>query len=273
MGFELASGPRVPAVAGMFYPSNPDQLRTMVRGFLSQATVRPGSAPKALIAPHAGYIYSGPIAAQAFAQWEPDKDHIRRVLLLGPSHRVPIEGIALSSAPAWQTPLGLVEQDVQAIEQLIPLPFVEVSETSHADEHSLEVELPFLQVVLPHFKLVSIMVGYATPKQVAQCLDLLWGGPETRIVISSDLSHYLDYSSAREQDQTTAAKIERLTGDELEPEEACGCRPVAGFLHTALDRHMRCQLLDLRNSGDTAGTRGRVVGYGAFAFYESASPA
>jgi len=252
----------------MFYPANPDQLREMVRSYLRQAKVQPGPSPKALITPHAGFVYSGPIAASAFAQWLPDRELIKRIILLGPSHRVALTGVALSPARTWSTPLGIVEQDLDAGAQIKPIPNVTERADAHLEEHSLEVELPFLQVVLDHFSIVPLVVGEDSQQTINDCLQALWGGPETRIVISSDLSHYQDYASARMRDQVTAAKIEQLSCSELAPTEACGCNPVSGFLQLARLRQLHGRILDLRNSGDTAGSHGRVVGYGAFAFYE-----
>ncbi len=255
---------RTPAVAGLFYPDDPAQLRQDLERFLAEAT--PGQAvPKALIAPHAGYVYSGPIAATAYAQLAPVRDVIKRVVLLGPSHRVPFLGLALSDADVFNTPLGPVPVDREALESIRSLSQVQVLDAAHAMEHSLEVHLPFLQTVLADFRLVPLVVGEASPDQVSEVLDVLWGGEETLIVVSSDLSHYHDYETARRMDQETSARIESLRQPDIEPEHACGCRPVNGLIKAAKERGLHASILDLRNSGDTAGPRDQVVGYGAYA--------
>jgi AmmeMemoRadiSam system protein B len=260
---------RSAAVAGSFYPAEPSSLASEVASYLADArdAAATARAPKAIIAPHAGYIYSGPIAASVYARLEPLRGRVKRVVLAGPAHRVYVDGIALPSAAAFESPLGAVRLDRAAIEQLRALPFAEVSDRAHAMEHSLEVHVPFLQSVLGDFDLVPIVVGDASPAQMAQVFDLLWGGDETLIVVSSDLSHYLPYDAARSRDRETAAAILGLDA-RLVPEEACGCGPINGLLHTARRRGHKPEQSDVRNSGDTAGDRDRVVGYGAFAFHE-----
>jgi MEMO1 family protein len=257
---------RKPAVSGMFYPTDPETLRPMTRDFLRQARIPPGLNPKAVIAPHAGYVYSGAIAASAFASWFPEKTTIRRIILLGPAHRCFVEGLAVGLADTYETPLGSVPVDREAIQRLRSFPQVEVNDEAHSTEHSLEVELPFLQETLDEFTLVPLVVGEARDEAISDVINALWGGPETRIVVSSDLSHYLEYATARERDQKTARAIEALQPDAIESEQACGCRPVRGLLRAAAQHQLRVRTLDLRNSGDTAGPRHRVVGYGAFAF-------
>jgi len=259
---------RPPAVAGRFYPRDPVELRKLIETLLSNARPPPGPAPKALIAPHAGYIYSGPIAASGYARWVAARDRIKRVVLLGPSHFVPFVGLAASSAEAFATPLGVVRVDVDAVQRVLSLPQVSLLDTAHAREHSLEVQLPFLQVVLDDFVLVPLAVGEAGAKAVNQVLQLLWGGPETRFVISSDLSHDLDSDAARRLDQATAEAIEGLRPEDLGEAQACGRIPILGLLEAARKRHLRARTVDLRNSGDTAGPHERVVGYGAFVFEE-----
>jgi AmmeMemoRadiSam system protein B len=257
--------PRRPAVAGSFYPDDPRLLRRDVEAHLAAARATPRqAAPKALIAPHAGYVYSGPVAASAYARLP--REGIRRVVLLGPSHRVPLRGLAVPSADAFTTPLGPVALDRAALEALCRLPQVSERDDAHAAEHSLEVHLPFLQVVLGEFRLVPVVVGDATPGEVAEALDLVWGGPETLIVVSSDLSHYYDAATARRLDAATSHAIERLDPDGLDAESACGRVPVRGLLVAARERGLACQVLDVRNSGDTAGPSDRVVGYGSYAF-------
>lgn len=254
------------AVAGRFYPGNPQELRRQINQLLEEAEPAAGPAPKAIIAPHAGYIYSGPIAASAYAQLAPDRDLIRRVVLLGPSHLVAVPGVAISSASAFATPLGPVPIDVEAVEQLRSLPQVKLMDDAHALEHSLEVQLPFLQVVLGQFCIVPLVTGDASPQEVAEILDRLWGGPETRLVISSDLSHYLEASFARRLDTETAQAIESLRPEDLGENQACGRVAISGLLQCAQAHGLCVRTLDLRHSGDTAGPRDQVVGYGAFSF-------
>lgn len=256
---------RNPAVAGLFYPDDPRELHAMVRDFLG-AVHATGTVPKAIIAPHAGYIYSGPIAASAYARIQPARGRITRVVLLGPAHRVGFRGLALSSADCFQTPLGRITVDQEAVKKISALPQVHVMDAAHMQEHSLEVHLPFLQEALGEFSLVPLVVGDAEPNDVAEVLDTLWGGPETLIVISSDLSHYHDYETAQKQDRATSQAIEQLRPDDIEYDSACGRNPVNGLLHVARRLGLKAKTVDLRNSGDTAGDRARVVGYGAYVF-------
>lgn len=258
---------RQPAVAGMFYPDNPTVLRKMVQGFLDDADTS-GPVPKAIIVPHAGYIYSGPVAASAYARLSQVREQIRRVILLGPSHRVPLMGLATSSADHFITPLGSIEIDREAVQSISSMPQVHKMDAAHAMEHSLEVHLPFLQMVLADFKLVPLVVGDATADQVDEVLESLWGGEETLIVISSDLSHYHDYLTAQKMDRRTSKAIESLAPEALGYEDACGRIPVSGLLRAAQKHKLHAQTLDLRNSGDTAGPRDQVVGYGAYIFLE-----
>jgi AmmeMemoRadiSam system protein B len=260
---------RRPAVAGMFYPAASAELERDVNALLTQAqaTARGQPVPKAMIAPHAGYIYSGPIAATVYARLAPARDVITRVVLLGPVHRVPVRGLALPGVTQFATPLRNVPIDADAVAAIKALPQVTVSAAAHAQEHSLEVHLPFLQTILKSFSVVPLAVGDATPQQVAEVLGLLWGGPETLIVVSSDLSHYLGYADAQLVDRATAQAILDLKSD-ISHQQACGGTPVNGLTLTARERGLTPQLLDLRNSGDTAGPQTRVVGYGAFGFYE-----
>jgi len=258
---------RPAAVAGMFYPGEPAELAAAVRGCLAEAPVpaAPAAPPKALIVPHAGYVYSGPIAAGAYARLASVRSTIRRVVILGPTHRVAVRGLALPSTRAFATPMGDVEVDREAIAALRGLPQVVVSDAAHALEHSLEVQLPFLQSVLDDFRIVPFAVGDASPDEVAEVLDRLWGGPETLVVVSSDLSHYHGYASARSIDRASAERILALAGS-LDHEQACGATPINGLLLCARRRGLKPELIDLRNSGDTAGDRSRVVGYASFAF-------
>lgn len=260
---------RPSAVAGKFYPSDPTQLRQMVEKFLAQVDQIDSSSPKAIIVPHAGYPFSGPIAASAFAQFCPARDTIKRIVLIGPSHWMRFRGVALPTADGFLTPLGPVILDREAIPLILPLPQVSLSDEAHVYEHSLEVQLPFLQVILSDFRIVPLLAGDASPEEVSEIVDRLWGGPETRFVVSSDLSHYHDYNSARRLDQRTAAAIEQLNSEALGDAQACGCVPVRGLLAAARRHHLSCRTIDLRNSGDTAGPRDQVVGYGAFIFTQN----
>ncbi|HOY60464.1 MAG TPA: AmmeMemoRadiSam system protein B [Verrucomicrobiota bacterium] len=255
---------RPPGQAGRFYPADPAQLRKEVSDYLDAAPRPTGPVPKALIAPHAGYMYSGPIAGSAYARLESGRDQIRRVVLVGPSHFARFNGVAASGMDAFATPLGNVPLDRAGIARAASLPGVAISEDPHREEHSLEVHIPFLQVVLGEFELVPLLVGEATQSEVARLLEVLWGGPESCIVASSDLSHYHDYYTARQMDQATARAIEAFEGERLDGHDACGFQGVRGLLEVARDRGLECRAIDLRNSGDTAGSRSRVVGYGAF---------
>jgi AmmeMemoRadiSam system protein B len=256
------------AVAGSFYPRDAASLTAEIDGCLKAVRADAECAsPKAIIAPHAGYIYSGPIAASAYARLAARRGEIRRVVLAGPAHRVYVTGAAVPSVDAFDSPLGAVRLDREAIERLRALPFVEVSDAAHAQEHSLEVHLPFLQSVLGEFSLVPVVVGDASPAQMADLFEEVWGGEETLVVVSSDLSHYMPYEAARLRDRRTVDAILALDAH-VDPEEACGAMPINGLLTLARRRSMAVELLDLRNSGDTAGDRDRVVGYASFAVYE-----
>ncbi len=294
---------RPPAVAGLFYPGDAGDLRYQVQKLLNDARPfklspdghgdvqnrharppLPNPLPvgeetneslrefniKALIVPHAGYIYSGAIAATAYATLRPVAARIRRVILLGPTHRVAVRGLALPDADAFDTPLGRVMLDADAARVIGRLPQVCVSSQAHAQEHSLEVQLPFLQSVLTDFTLLPLAVGRATAEEVAEVLEFLWGGEETLIVISSDLSHYLPYPIAQRVDDETVHTILALEPP-ISHERACGGTPVNGLMLAAQKHGLVPHLLDLRNSGDTAGTRDRVVGYASFAFTEEKS--
>lgn len=254
---------RPPAVAGLFYPADPAGLRRELAQLLG-APMEPDRSPKALVVPHAGYVYSGPSAAAAYRTLAVARGQINRVVLLGPAHRVYVRGCALSSARAFTTPLGAIPLTTPS-SRLRSLPNVVVNDEAHAQEHALEVQLPFLQTVLSEFELLPIVVGEATAQEVAAVLHEVWGGEETLIVISSDLSHYLNYVDAADRDQATVAKILARAVD-LQSEEACGARPLNGFLLEARRRGLTGKVLNLCNSGDTAGSRDRVVGYCAVAF-------
>jgi AmmeMemoRadiSam system protein B len=254
---------RPPAVAGVFYPGDAETLRRDVEGLLA-GWVNQDAPPKALIVPHAGHAYSGAIAASAYRLLAPLRKTIGRVILLGPAHRVRLQGLALPSVSAFATPLGRVPIDQQACQALTDIPAVLVSDEAHREEHCLEVQLPFLQVMLEDFSLVPLLVGQCAPATVGSVIDRLWGGPETLIVISSDLSHYLPYTEAQRTDAVTSQRILGRATD-LSGEAACGAAAINGLMAAQQTRPLRIDLLDLRNSGDTAGDRSRVVGYGAYA--------
>ncbi len=257
---------RKPAVAGSFYPAQPNRLRQEIAELLSGAATALKSTPKAPIAPHAGYIYSGAPAAAAFATLCDSAQPLARIVLIGPAHYVAIRGVALPTVDAFETPLGRVPVDQTVLNAIADLPFVSWNDAAHAPEHALEVELPFLQTVLPSFSLLPLVVGEATAQEVAQVLARLWSGPETLLVVSSDLSHYHSYETARRLDAATAAAIENGDWTRLGPGQACGYLPIAGLLIEANRRNLKARRLSLCNSGDTAGPRGQVVGYGAWTF-------
>lgn len=259
---------RTPEVAGLFYPADESTLSRMVARLLKEAPEPPaqGLPPKALIAPHAGYVYSGPVAALVYARLHPFRESFRRVVLLGPAHRYPFRGLAASSASAFETPLGSVPVDEAARARALDLPAVRLLDEAHEGEHSLEVHLPFLQVVLGEFTVLPLVVGEASHEDVAEVLRELWGGEETLVVISSDLSHFLSYERAGRLDEATARSIEVLRPEEIRHDQACGRIPLGGLLIRAREEGLEVERVDLRNSGDTAGPRDRVVGYGSFLF-------
>ncbi|OQK16578.1 extradiol dioxygenase [Methyloprofundus sedimenti] len=254
---------RQPAVAGLFYPDKPDILKSMISDYLHQ--VAPvNEAPQAIIVPHAGYIYSGEIAASAYARLQSRRNSIKRVVVLGPSHKVSFAGLALSHAEAFRTPIGDIPVDTEAIASIIHFPFVGYSDQAHLYEHSLEVQLPFLQMTLDAFKLLPIVVGDCPAEQIEQVLELFYGADDTLIVISSDLSHFHDYATAQRLDKETSEKIEHLDYQHLDYGSACGLAPVSGLMALAKKKSLQIATIDLRNSGDTAGDKSRVVGYGAY---------
>lgn len=254
---------RKPAVAGYFYPNDSKELSNMIHKFLAKAN-SDLPIPKAIIAPHAGYVYSGPIAASAYAVLSKVKQRIKQIILLGPAHRYPLKGIAIPQVDFFATPLGQIPIDKTALSIIAKLPQVKSIEAAFNQEHSLEVQLPFLQTILSQFSLVPLLVGQTSPEQVAEVLKLLWGDESTLIIVSSDLSHYHEYQQACQIDQVTAQDIAGLCLDKIGYEQACGRNPMLGLLHVAKEFNMRINVLDLRNSGDTAGSKDSVVGYGAF---------
>ena len=261
---------RRPSVAGTFYPGNASVLSTAVHAYVDAAEPCIIPPPKAIVVPHAGYIYSGPVAGSAYAALAPHAGSISRVVLLGPAHRIPFRGLACSTAERFRTPLGAVDVARESYDAVADLPQVRTFEAPFEGEHCLEVQLPFLQTVLGAFRVVPFLVGEATEEEVAEVLDRLWGGRETLIVISSDLSHFLPYERAREVDAATTRAIEALRPDEIGYDQACGRGALNGLLRAAERHGLEAVTLDLRNSGDTAGSRDQVVGYGAWAFVASA---
>lgn len=255
-----------PAVAGLFYPGSQDELRATLTSLMRAVAAGSEVRPHALIAPHAGYRYSGPIAASAYATLVPWADEIRRVGVLAPSHRVPFSGIATSGADAFRTPLGDIRVDHAAVDRLETLPGVRRLEAAFAEEHALEVQLPFLQTVLGDFSLVPLIVGDADSDQVSAVIEAI-ESDDTLIVVSSDLSHYHAYPECQQRDRSTTTMIEHMRPDAIGPYDACGAYPIRGLLKTAQRHGWRVRTLDLRNSGDTSGDKSRVVGYGAYEFY------
>lgn len=257
---------RPAAVAGMFYPGDSGQCAQQVLQLLRDNQATNTAQPKALIVPHAGYIYSGPVAAKGYNLLKPFADKIHRVALFGPSHRVPLRGMALSSATQFATPLGKVRIDHSDYQQLLSLPDVAINDEAHALEHSLEVHLPFLQTVLPDFQLIPIVVGYCSADTVAECMKQFWQQEDCLIVVSSDLSHYLDYQTAQRIDRQTSEAI--LRGEhQLQGEQACGCYALNGLLLTAGENSATIECVELANSGDTAGSKDQVVGYGSYVIH------
>ncbi len=257
---------RPAAVAGMFYPSEADQLQHMLNQMLENVP-HDGTAPKAIIVPHAGYVYSGQTAADVYARLKSSRQTITRVVLLGPAHRVGFHGIAAPTCGYFSTPLGEITLDQELLTKALNIEGIIPLDEAHKQEHSLEVQLPFLQTVLDEFTLAPFVVGDAPAELTARLLETLWGGDETLIVISSDLSHFLDYRSACEKDSTTAANIESFQEDKIGPHDACGYAPIRGLLHVAKQKNMKIERISICNSGDTAGDKSRVVGYVSYALH------
>lgn len=256
---------RPPAVAGLFYPDDPRLLARTVEGYLAGAQAG-GEVPKAVVVPHAGFVYSAPVAASAYARLAPLKGILHRVLLLGPAHRMAIRGLAAPSVEAFDCPLGRIPLDRAAIARTARLPQVTLDDGPHRLEHCLEVQLPFILACLGSVPLVPLVVGDASTEEVAEVIELLWDGPETLVVISSDLSHYHGYETARRMDAATSAAVEALDESRIGWDDACGRIPLSGLLRVARARGLHAHTVDLRNSGDTAGPKNEVVGYGAYVF-------
>lgn len=266
MGRRNVQEVRPTTVAGKYYPADAEFLAKMVDEYLGAAPEE-SEVPKAVIAPHGGYIYSGPVAGSAFRNWMGHAP-VERVVVIGPSHFYDFPGIALPDTSVFVTPLGELEVDLEAAEALKRFNFIQVFEGAHEPEHAIEVELPFLQKLFEGMKIVPLVTGSTSADQVARVIDLVWGGPETLIVVSSDLSHYHDYGSAQRYDAAAARMIESFDFTQLTADQACGHQSIRGLLKVAMKREMRCVVRDLRNSGDTAGPTSEVTGYGAFHFFE-----
>ena len=264
---------RPPAVAGRFYPADPAQLRDLVDRLLGSVRCEPRPVPPvALVAPHAGYRYSGPVAATAYAQLAPARsDAGAPVVLLGPAHVWPLEGMAVPAVDAFATPLGTVGIDDDARTAATALPGVTVDDRPHEGEHSLETQLPFLQRVLgPGVAVVPVLVGRTQPESVAALLAALLAVDGALAVVSTDLSHYLDERSAQKRDRRTADAIVARDAGALRPGDACGYHPLRGLLHYAAKSGLTIEPLRLATSADSGAGRDRVVGYGAFLLHEAA---
>jgi len=261
---------RSAAVADLFYPANSKELEALVSRNLKEASAAlPASLGtlKAVIVPHAGYIYSGQTAAFAFASMVPTE--IQRIVLLGPSHRVAFYGMAVPDCDAFETPLGLVQIDPELMQKALTHPDVQINATAHAQEHSLEVQLPFLQLVLDQFRLLPICIGSVEADAVAELIESFWYDDTTLFVISSDLSHFHSYQEANSIDQLSIDMIlQQQSG--FNHQQACGATGINALLKVADRHHLKAQLLDYRNSGDSAGDKESVVGYTSIAFYSDA---
>ncbi len=258
---------RPPAVAGLFYPDDAGELREAVSEYLRQHSAPATPSPKALIVPHAGYIYSGGVAAAAYATVASLRRAVRRIVLIGPSHRVYLRGMALPTAASFATPLGRIEIDGELKSLLLQRGDVVEADAPHAQEHCLEVQLPFLQMLFDDFTLLPVVLGSIAPEHVAAALAQVWGDATTLVLVSSDLSHYHGYEEARQIDAATSAAILRRDAT-LAGEQACGAVGINGLLYLAGQRQLEVCEIARCNSGDTAGDRSRVVGYGAFAIHE-----
>jgi hypothetical protein len=258
---------RPPAVAGLFYPAAAKALRAQVEELLAAVTPSVGARPRAIVVPHAGYIYSGAAAARAYARLAPWREQIKRVVICGPPHRVPFRGLALSSAAAFATPLGELMLDAQTVSAWSGERDVAINDVAHAPEHSIEVQLPFLEIALGDISILPVLVADTAPARLAELLAPHWDRDDTLIVISTDLSHFLDYDTARRRDGETDDSIMKLDATRIGPDQACGCRPLNGLLHLGAQRAAHIERLALCNSGDTAGSRDRVVGYGSYVLH------
>jgi len=258
---------RIPAHAGQYYPADAGFLEKVVDEYLTDGgTV--SEIPKAVIAPHAGFIHSGRIAGKAFAVWKAQEVRARRVVLIGPSHYYDFPGIALPDSTRFQTPLGEVQVDPAADDLKRKFRYVRVFEAAHYPEHALEVLLPFLQRAVPGAKIVPLITGRTEMSQVSAVIEEIWGGADTLLVISSDLSHNHPYEIAQKVDRQTARAIVEFDFSRLTADQACAYQAMRGFLKAAIRKEMRCSLLELRNSADASGDMSLVTGFGAFHFFE-----
>jgi MEMO1 family protein len=264
---DINQSTRPAAVAGAFYSNDATILKQDIADLLGRVEDVESEIPKAVIAPHAGYIYSGKVAANVYAQFKTVQSSIKKIILLGPSHRVAFHGMAIPSVDYFATPLGKIKLDASLLATLKHFPHVIVSDQAHAEEHSLEVQLPFMQTVFDEFELLPIVVGQIDPEAVADLLNNVWGEDDTLIVVSSDLSHFLSYDQAVSQDQKTTEMIRQFQYHTIKGEDACGCHPMNGLLCLAQQKDLKVRLLAQNNSGDTAGDKRRVVGYGGYGFY------
>lgn len=257
--------PRPAALAGQFYPDDPLELANLVDELIASAAPGADLTPKALIVPHAGYAYSGPVAASAYARLGDAAAHIETVVMFAPAHRWPVPGLALPGVAGFDMPLGQVAIDADGVARVAHLDCVEATQAAHAREHAIEVQLPFLQRCLPTgFTLLPFVVGQATLEQVLEVMTLCWGHTETLLVVSSDLSHFHDYDTARLLDTATTAAIEQLAPAQVQEGGACGRVAIQALLTAASQRGLSAKMVDQRSSGDTAGGRSEVVGYGAY---------
>lgn len=259
---------RKEAVAGTFYPEGTIELETLITTLLHEKDLPDIPPPKAIIVPHAGYVFSGSIAASAYRKIKSFSSLIKKVVILGPSHRVSFNGIALSSDEQWATPLGNVEVDQETCCELKTIDFINYNDAAHKEEHSIEVQLPFLQKTLNDFTIIPLLSCQTSLKEAVYTLEKVWGDEETLIIISSDLSHFLNYDDCRKKDHETVNAIENFDYDKLKNDDACGLIPISALLAVAKQKKMKMETLDVRCSGDTAGRRDSVVGYASFGFWE-----
>ena len=254
-------------VAGMFYPGEEASLRQMVDGFIQKA-LSFDLRPRAIIAPHAGYIYSGSIAGTAYKTIAAVRDQIENVIIMSPAHRFYLRGIALHMADAFATPLGNIPVNIGIVKKIKQFSSVQWEERSFIQEHGLETHLPFIQRAFkPGIKIVPMIVGECQESEVAEILESVWEDPRNFVIISSDLSHFHSYADAKKLDRNTVDLIQNLDSQSLDTEFACGHYPICGLLNLARNRKLKIKALDIRSSGDTAGSKESVVGYGSFAVY------
>lgn len=259
------------AVAGYFYPSNKEILIKQIKNFLENATLKFNYTPYALICPHAGYVYSGPIAGFSYKTLLPNKKNYKNIIILGPSHFEYVNGIAYISAEYFETPLGNAKVDLETLEKIKKLDFLVQNEDAHKKEHSIEVQIPFIQYIFQNdIPILPLAFGKISPEKIKILLETIWN-PETLIIISSDLSHYYDYDTAKKLDKQTSDAILNLDSDAIQYEQACGRIGIQGLLMFAKEKNWKAYLLDLRNSGDTSGSKTQVVGYGAWSFTDETS--